>query len=160
MLPIVVKRKLCECCDKKEEQEGDDGREGRDERERRCAREAMFFSPMEVDQLWLRRQREKQDRRASSLYSYEEDVRSASGSQGEKGQGEDQNDESGESGEEESGEEDTSGCTLCAVLITPSGRVFVSNVGDTRAVMARNSGEFVVKYDFVFRNLDDIQKYF
>ena len=133
MLPIVVKRKLCECCDKKKEKKKKEveGAEGREERERRCAREAMFFSPMEVDQLWLRLQREKQDRRASSLYSYEEEEVLGEDDQGE---------ENEESENEESGEEDTSGCTLCAMLITPSGQIFVSNVGDTRAVMARNSG--------------------
>jgi serine/threonine protein phosphatase PrpC len=84
---------------------------------------------IEVDKQWLLLQRVREER--STSYSITCDT----------------NDVEGDKENEEDGEYDTSGCTCCCMLITPNGRAYVSNVGDTRSVMCRDGITVPLSFD-------------
>ena len=114
-LPLLVEQYI-----RAQDGDGTDGSGGRG-----VCRRALYDSMIAVDRQWLYLQhvREEWDQRSglSSIPTTNN------------------NNSNGEEEDEREQEYDTSGCTCCAMLITPSGLVFVGNVGDTRAVLCRGS---------------------
>jgi len=102
-------------------------------------RVVLYDSMMEVDRLWILLQQKREN--TSNLYDLKK-TPNKNNDTNNNDNNDDDDDDGGDGGDEivddPLGEYDSSGCTCCAMLISPLGQLLVGNIGDTRAVLCRD----------------------
>ena len=108
-------------------------------------RGVLYDSMMEVDRLWILLQQKREN--TSNLYDLKKtpNKNSDTNNNDNNDDGDDGEDGGDEIVDDPLGEYDSSGCTCCAMLISPLGQLLVGNIGDTRAVLCRDG--YVCKSD-------------
>ena len=101
-------------------------------------RGVLYDSMMEVDRLWILLQQKREN--TSNLYDLKKtpNKNSDTNNNDNNDDGDDGEDGGDEIVDDPLGEYDSSGCTCCAMLISPLGQLLVGNIGDTRAVLCRD----------------------